>query len=151
MGYTHASAISDDSPQSQSFKRAVYRMTKSSPHPSHHGLLRYTIRLAPAPAPSTRTRQHVRRWTYRYSSWPHVSSLSVHLMACADSNRVLNRTRLFGLTVHQVYRYFRLYPTDPRYIQIYVSPSPYLASQETITHNDCLGGYPPVRSSNGGK
>ncbi|KAI0654643.1 hypothetical protein C8Q70DRAFT_925348 [Cubamyces menziesii] len=27
---------------------------------------------------------------------------------------------LFGLTVHQVYRYFRLYPTDPRYIKIYV-------------------------------
>ncbi|KAH9902465.1 hypothetical protein C8Q73DRAFT_633999 [Cubamyces lactineus] len=27
---------------------------------------------------------------------------------------------LFGLTVHQVYRYFRLYPTDPKYIKIYV-------------------------------
>ncbi|KAL1949744.1 hypothetical protein VTO73DRAFT_8625 [Trametes versicolor] len=28
---------------------------------------------------------------------------------------------LFGLTVHQVYRYFRLYPTDPAYMKIYVA------------------------------
>ncbi|KAI0648816.1 hypothetical protein C8Q79DRAFT_475128 [Trametes meyenii] len=27
---------------------------------------------------------------------------------------------LFGLTVHQVYRYFRLYPTDPTYVKVYV-------------------------------
>lgn len=84
------------------------------PRPSHLRLAK-CIRHVPTLARNPFTRQHVRGGLPRNCSGCNVS----HLWATNISS--LTRHSLYGLTSHQTFRYYRLYPTDPLVLKLMVS------------------------------
>ncbi len=45
---------------------------------------------------------------------------SVHVLPFSADGAVLRNYRLYGLTLHQTYRYFRLYPQDLKWLKYMV-------------------------------
>ena len=49
---------------------------------------------------------------------PHVSLLQLSSLMCCSLTQFIYR--LYGLAFHQVYRYYRLYPDDSKYLKGFV-------------------------------